>query len=939
MSDKTSEYKVLFLEESGEYVTALNENLVAIEKDKGNRRIIDNIFRVVHTLKSSAAAVGYPELSELSHKAEDLMQKIRNSELEITSDIIDAFFEFVDMVRVYLKDISENKVYKLNIEGMMKRFGCLIDSAGKEDKKEAAAVQPAADKPAEIKVVFSEYEKKMIKEAKKQERMIYCVTVSIDPREQMKWLRTELILNKLTEMGEMIKLVPDKDEILKPGYNGVFSVILSSAQKPENITGKIRVDLVKEVKISEVTDTETFTLVHDPDRGKDEARPEKKEYITKEDETNLLSQAKEYNIITSSDTIRVPVNKLDSLMNLVGELVITNSGLKKVESRIRGLFTENDVLSNEMNFVTDKVINIVSELQINVMNMRMLPIANVFNQFNRVVRDLSKEQNKQIDLVLKGEETELDKKVIDEIGAPLTHLVRNSIDHGIEKMDERLKKGKPVKGQIMMKAVHEGNHIIISVKDDGRGIDIEKVKETAVKKGLASRQDAENMSEEQLLKFIFKSGFSTKDEISTVSGRGVGLDVVHNVITALGGHVNIKTRKEEGTEFIIILPLTLAVTAGILVELNQSLYAIPITYIRECIKITKHEIKTIEGYMTVKLRDEILPLIDLHSLYDEGGLKIEEGKEILVIVVNYQNKAVGLVVDRIIGEQEIVLKPLEKHYKVIKGLSGAAILGDGKIVLIIDVVALVGLYREIEERKNGVSEVRAVDEVWDLEEVNQKGQMMKEKLDKKRKEIKKLEEDEGEKEDFVKKLVNTSFKDAALSLSHLTNEQMEIYATSIDLMSGEEMVNRIEENLEEPYCCSMMKTEGEINASMVFLISKEEAIRLYDILNEKKEGTTKEVDIDVTSAIGEINNIMSSAFINNLANLVDMKINPSVPMNSYDMLGALMQGVVMQEEFLNKKVYFANTRIKAKEDKEFVTRLMIMSDKDTLFQLIKKIKG
>ena len=388
-------------------------------------------------------------------------------------------------------------------------------------------------------------------------------------------------------------------------------------------------------------------------------------------------------------------------MHLIGELVISNSGLKIVEETIANRFKDQKT-NTELSSVTDKLINISSELQNSIMKTRMLPISSIFNQFNRIVRDLSKKENKNIELIIEGGDTEMDKKVIDSIGDPLMHLVRNSIDHGIEIPTDRKKNKKSPQGTIILSAAQSGNHIVLSITDDGKGIDIERVKEKAVKKGFITRHAAEDITRQQLLNLIFEPGFSTSEKVSSVSGRGVGLDVVKSTVGKLNGTVEIETKKGSGTEFIITLPLTLAITSVIMIRVEGDNYAIPITEIEETLRLNNDEIQTLQGIKAIKLRDEVLPIINLDSIFNKTKLtqieELEKEKKLSVVVVSYRGKKTGLIVDKVIGKQEIVLKPLEEHYQSLEGLSGAAILGDGKILLIIDVAGVINIIKDTSEK-------------------------------------------------------------------------------------------------------------------------------------------------------------------------------------------------------------------------------------------------
>ena len=719
MDEMMDEYKKIFLEEAEEYITALNENLLKLEKEKKNRKLITNIFRVAHTLKSSAAAVGYNDLSTLSHKAEDLMQEIRNVDKEVTTTIIDTLFEVFDIVKEYIQCIKDNKKVDVDIDGMIKKLDSIIknsDIKDKGNKKEKNRINKTG-RDEEI-VNFNEYERKLIEEKMKEGGNGYLLKVEIDPREQLKWLRAELLLNNINKVGEIVKIYPDKDKFLSKDFTGIFSVLITSREDENIIPEIIKIDLIKNITIEPAA-------ILDKSNTKDKAKQESEQPKQKEKKSRKIEnqeklelrsddemekksdeyKTERHQITASGDTIRVPVKKIDNLMHLIEELVITNSGLKIIEQKVSDTYKDK-ATNSDMSFVTDKLINISSELQNSIMKTRMLPISNIFIQFNRIVRDLAKEEKKEIDLIIRGGDTELDKKVIDTIGDPIMHLVRNSVDHGIEHPADRIKNGKPPKGTIILSASQSGNHIIISIKDDGPGIDIEKVKEKAVKDKLINKNAIEEMSEQQILSYIFKPGFSTSEKVNAISGRGVGLDVVKNVTGQLSGTVDINTEPGKGTEFIITLPLTLAITSVIMIRSGDNIYAIPISDIEENLRIKRDEINTIQGIKVIKLRNEIIPLVNVHNVFagNKAGInKVNDDENMLVVIVSYRNKKTGLIVDGIIGRQEIVLKPLEEHYQAIEGLSGAAILGDGRIILIIDVIGVMNLIKELGDKLSEIT--------------------------------------------------------------------------------------------------------------------------------------------------------------------------------------------------------------------------------------------
>jgi two-component system chemotaxis sensor kinase CheA len=388
-------------------------------------------------------------------------------------------------------------------------------------------------------------------------------------------------------------------------------------------------------------------------------------------------------------------------MHLVGELVVANSALRKLERQIQSVHRD-DTIAHEMNLMVDKFAKLSTSLQSRILKTRMLPIRTLFNQYNRVVRDLSMKEDKDIELIIEGEETELDKKVIDAMGDPLTHLIRNAVDHGIETPADRRRQGKPGQGTIHLTAAQSGHHIVISIKDDGKGLDVQKIREKVIERGFMSLDLANEMSDTDIMNVIFEPGFSTADQISSVSGRGVGLDVVNNTISSLNGSIQIESHPGEGTEFIIHLPLTLAISTVIVVESGETFYGIPISEIRETVKIPASEINSRKAIHILKWADRVIPVLSLDQIMEgsrKNDLKMDAHGNISIIIVSYRDREIGLIVDRIIGKQEIVMKPLEEHYKSIRGLSGAAILGDGTVILISDVLGILQIARDIEEKE------------------------------------------------------------------------------------------------------------------------------------------------------------------------------------------------------------------------------------------------
>ena len=925
MNEILNEYKEIFLEEAEENIRSLNGTLLHIEKDTHNKKLINDLFRIVHTLKSSAAAVGLNDLSILAHRSEDLVQKIRNDETEINPDIMNILFEIFDIIQAYLENLSGKGEFDYDINNTVKKLDNIINISNKKKVK----TEKSREKNKKTSHIdLNQYERSLIEEEIKKGSNIYSINIEIDPREQIKWLRAELLLNKIDKVSEIIKIYPDKEEITSRNFNGIFLVIIASSEDKNRIKKEIIIDLIKNITIKPVSDIDQSFVLEKTEEKK--ISKEKKSHYETENNTGELgspSSSNEYHISKTNEIIRVPVRKLDNLMNLVGELIISNSGLKQLEQKVKNKY-KIDGLYNEMTPLTEKLFNVSMDLQYNIMNARMLPISNIFEQFHRVVRDISMEEKKEVELILKGSDTELDKNVIDIIGDPLVHLVRNAVDHGIEMPEEREKSGKPKKAEIILSASQVGNHIVISVKDNGNGIDLEKVKKKIIKNGLKKKNEIDSLSSDQILNFIFEPGFSTSEKISNISGRGVGLDVVKNVVKKLNGVIDINTKIGEGTEFVITLPLTLATTSAILAEFHKTIYAVPIADANEVIKVNKKDIETVEGNHVIQLRNKILPLINLQSVF---GYEAQNNNEIeTIIVLTYQDKQAGIIVDKIIGDQEIVLKPLEKHFTSVKGLSGAAILGDGSIALVIDVLGIISIVKELQDNSS---------EKINTANSNRIAPLIRKDFTRERKELppdnnNPYENESIKGEKIFNDLFEKSFKEAATSLSQMTNKNISILRSKVELLSGEDFINKLEDKMEDPYFASVIKTENIAGTNIVFIISKKEGLKLYNSINEEQ---TKEVSKDVITGIGEINNILGNTFINNLANLIKNKIDPDPPCNLFEMLGAIWQGIILQEEYLNKKILYADTIIRENDKQEFHARLLIISDKEKLFKMIEGV--
>jgi two-component system, chemotaxis family, sensor kinase CheA len=674
MSDLFKEYRQSFFDETDEHLSLLNDSLIAYEKDKDDSAQVDRVFRVLHTLKSSAAAVGYDALSDLAHRAEDHIVRLRSGRPAARAAAVDVFFKVVDAIREYVESAKLGGESAVALGPVL----ALLDRPGKSERgrKSASDRGRRASEPLETEPL-TEYERAVLRELMKKGKRCHEIRVEIDPVEPSKWLRAELVINHVRKAGEIVRVSPPQETFLQTGFDGRFRLWVASDLSAGELLERVTVDLLKRLDVVPLSKSSLT--------GGRPARP------GSSDRTAGLPGGPAMAVSSAVNTIRVPVHKLDSLMHFIGELVIANSGMKLVENRLKEKYND-DLIKSDMNLLNDQLTKVTLGLQTDVLNMRMLPIGTVFGQFHRIVRDLARREGKDVEFVVSGEDTELDKKVIDAMGEPLMHLVRNAVDHGIEPSAERSASGKPGRGTLTLAASQSGNRILVSVKDDGRGIDPARLRARAVDTGFLTREQALETSDDEALSLVFEPGFSTSEKVDAVSGRGVGLDVVHNAIDRLNGSVRVHSEPGKGTEFLITLPLTLAILTVIVVESAGEAYAIPIADIRETIKVRRGTLEARGVIHAISWADEVVPVARLDEVFPHfrpAGPAPHAEDRIPVVIVAVRDTKVGLAVDRIAGKHEIVLKPLETHYRSVKGLSGAALLGDGSIVLVADVVEIV----------------------------------------------------------------------------------------------------------------------------------------------------------------------------------------------------------------------------------------------------------
>ncbi len=715
-SPRQDAYLKAFLEEVEELVEDLNDALLRLES--GDKSVIERIFRDVHSIKGESSVMGFDVLEKVSHKFEDVAELIRSGDLEVTTQVVDDLLRAGDVIQDLVASIGAGNEPEETeeVKEVLQKLSSYLqgESPQGERRIEAATSGELPEKKsASASVAFpevelSEFDKLRIEEFQEKRIPVYRVKVLIKESAPAKYARAYMVYADLDKTGEVIATFPDvKSESSDDAYR-TFQLVLATSENPESLRRLIEVDEIERIEIEPVQ-VEAEKMPSEP-AGVVSQRPEDEEKHSESAEGEVSEERaeerkeKEVKTVASTEeeivkrveqvqqvihrTIRVDVEKLDSLVNLVGELVISRTRFQELASTLYDRYPEDeDVLA--LADMVSQFSRLTDSLQQEVMKVRMLPIEVVFNKFPRMVRDIAHKLGKKIELEIYGAETEVDKTVIEEIGEPLTHIIRNAIDHGIETEEERVKAGKDPVGHIILSAYQQGNEVIIEVEDDGRGIDLDKVREKAVEKGLIS-EDAE-LSEDEIISLIFSPGFSTRDQATDLSGRGVGLDVVKDHIERLHGQIEVYTEKGVGTLFRIRLPLTLAIIPTLLVEVSGYIYAIPMALIAEVMRVFDREVMVLEKGEVINPHGTLIPLVRLSELFH--GVK-ERKEKLFVVIINYRDRQVGLAVDRFIGEQEIVIKALDPIFKKSAGIAGASILGDGSICLVLDAPEVVERYAQ-----------------------------------------------------------------------------------------------------------------------------------------------------------------------------------------------------------------------------------------------------
>ncbi|RCW70696.1 chemotaxis protein CheA [Saliterribacillus persicus] len=674
-----NEYLEVFIEESKEHIQSLNQQLLILENEPTNKATLSEIFRSAHTLKGMAATMGYQDLANLTHKMENVLDAARNDQILINSEILDVVLESVDHLETMVVDIAAGGDGKLNVEDSVGKLQAIENGQEVQSKLHTEKTKPAeqSNTSSRASIELDQFETTVLQQSNENGFKNYLVEVKLNENCLLKAARVYMVFEVLEQTGEVIKSIPTVQELEEENFDLAFTVLIVSKEEAELIKQKI-------LKVSEI---ESVSLtVFDVNNVNNTSQQE--ESVIQEtpapttntnDEAKDKDQTKTQNKAVATKTIRVNIDRLDGLMNLFEELVIDRGRLEQISANLK---------HPELQDTVERMSRISGDLQNIILNMRMVPVEQVFNRFPRMVRQLSKDLGKKINLEIQGAETELDRTVIDEIGDPLVHLIRNALDHGVENPEVRKQKGKIEEGQLLLNAYHSGNHVFIEITDDGAGINQSKVIEKAISNRVITEDEAAMMTDSQVNQLIMASGFSTADVISDVSGRGVGLDVVKNTIESLGGSITIESEQDKGSKFSIQLPLTLSIISVLLVEVEREKYAVPLSSIIETAIVNKSDILYAHNKKVIDFRGKVVPLISLKEVF-EVPIEDDEDELFSVVIVRKGDKMAGLIVDTFIGQQEIVLKSLGDYLGNVFAISGATILGDGQVALIVDTNSLI----------------------------------------------------------------------------------------------------------------------------------------------------------------------------------------------------------------------------------------------------------
>ncbi|URJ52360.1 chemotaxis protein CheA [Paenibacillus polymyxa] len=689
-----NQYLNMFIDESNDHLQSLNEKMLQLESNPTDLGIVQVIFRSAHTLKGMAATMGFEDLASLTHQMENVLDLVRNNKLAMHEFIFDTLFKGLDALESMVQHITEGGDGKADVSSIVSSLQSIVSGDFQKSGTNAATEESPSkkvDKNDSAGLVLDQFQYSVLEQSISEGHRVHYIQVTISSESQLKAARAFMVFNTLENSGEIVKAYPSVQDIEQEKFEQSFSLYYITQKEvgelEKEIAGISEIDTVSVVQL----DQESLKQMSEVTAGLAEAAAVQEAPVAVQPPAPSQPQSPAAASVakpaagkvpaakaaapTHNRTIRVDIERLDVLMNLFSELLIDRVRLEQLASE-----ASNPALTETVEHMS----RVSSDLQNVVLKLRMVPVDTVFNRFPRMVRDLAKSLDKKLDLVITGAETEMDRTVIDEIGDPLVHLLRNSVDHGIESVADRIAAGKPETGTVHLRAFHSGNNVFIEIEDDGNGINRDKVLNSAISKGILTAEQAAVMTDEEAYQVLFAPGFSTAAVISDVSGRGVGLDVVKSKITALGGNVTVHSTLGQGTNFSVQLPLTLSIIAAMMIQIGSEKYAIPLSSIVETAIVKRTQIRSVHGNKMIAFRDSHIPLISLSQLFEVPDFNEDEEEETEVVVIRKGDRLAALSVQDFLGQSEIVLKNLGKYLPNIQGISGATILGDGQVALIID---------------------------------------------------------------------------------------------------------------------------------------------------------------------------------------------------------------------------------------------------------------
>lgn len=680
----------MFIEESKEHLQACNEHLLELEKNPEDLAIVNEIFRAAHTLKGMSATMGYEDIADLTHVMENILDAIRNSKLPVTTEILDVVFESVVNLEQMVYDVEAGGTGKKDVSSLialLNRIEAGETGVSLADAEVTATTIVEIENDASSGIQYDDYEMTVMAQSFEQGYKAFEITVRLREDCLLKAARVYMVFEILEATGDIIKSDPPVDRLEEEDFEHQFTAVLLTEEAEDAVKAKVmKVSEIEEVILKSITNEYLIEskrsiedeIVKEAEKVKQAVSPAVEKAPSKTPPASASNTRSQSN--SNNRTIRVNIERLDILMNLFEELVIDRGRLQSIADEMH---------HPELTETVERITRVSGDLQNIILNMRMIPVETVFNRFPTMVRQLARDLDKKVSLEIIGAETELDRTVIDEIGDPLVHLIRNALDHGVETPAQRRESGKPEQGTITLSAYHSGNNVFIELEDDGAGVNRERVLAKAISSGIVTPEEAPLMTNNQVAELILASGFSTAEKVSDVSGRGVGLDVVRTTIESLGGHISIESTEGKGSLFQVQLPLTLSIISVMLVELDKEMYAIPLTSIIETAIIQTSEIMNAHNQRVIDFRGSIIPLLDLKEIFEMPEKQQEAEEYQSVVIVRKGEKLAGLVVDSFIGQQEIVLKALGNYLTSVFAISGATILGDGQVALIVDCNSLI----------------------------------------------------------------------------------------------------------------------------------------------------------------------------------------------------------------------------------------------------------